>query len=147
MKRPPYSDIQDVPLPTDIELLPHLQALLEGAFRRQLWVMFLDAASRPVPLVVPTDLPIEADPEDIIGLGDFLGCLALDVPGSTLVLTFERPGPAELTERDHRWLRMIREAAMDSGFPFRGPYLLLGDAVRQVAPDEYLAAEWLEPDD
>lgn len=143
MKRPRYPDVQDVPLPTDTELLPHLQALLEGAFRRQLWVMFLDQTLRPVPLLMPTDLPVEADPEDVDGLGDMLSCMALDVPGSTLVLTFERPGPAQLTQRDRRWLRLIREAAIGSGFPFRGPYLLLGSAVRQVAPDEYLATKWL----
>ena len=147
MKRPRYSAVQDVPLPTDLELLPHLQGLLEGASRRQLWVMFLDRSLRPLPLVMPTDLPAEADPEDIIGVRDMLTCMALDVPGSTLVLTFERPGPAELTQRDRRWLRLIRAAAVESGFPFRGPYLLLGSSVRQVPPDEYLAAEWLELDD
>ena len=147
MKRPRSSDVQDVALPTDIELVPHLQHLLEGAFRRQLWVMFLDRALRPLPLVMPTDLPVEADPEDIIGVRDMLTCMALDVPGATLVLTFERPGPAELTQRDRRWLRLVREAAIESGFPFRGPYLLLGSTVRQVPLDEYLTAEWLELDD
>jgi len=146
MKRPRHSDVKNLPLPTDSELLPHLQLMLEGAFRRQLWVMFLDQELKPVPLLMPTDLPVEADPEDIAGVGDMLNCMGLDVPGSTLVLTFERPGPAELTQRDRRWLRLIREAAFESGFPFRGPYLLLGSTVQQVPPDEYLAAEWVDPD-
>ncbi|MDP9028788.1 MAG: hypothetical protein M3N46_14770 [Actinomycetota bacterium] len=147
MKPPRYSDIKDVPLPTDVELLPHLEVLLDGAFRQQLWVMFLDHGLRPLPIVMPTDLPVEADPDDILGLRDFLSCVTLDVPSSTIVLTFERPGPAELTDRDRRWLRLIREAAIGSGFPFRGPYILLGPSVRQVPPDEYLAQEWVDLDD
>ena len=146
MTRPRNRDIQNVPLTTDAQLIPHLQALLEGAFRRQVWVMLLDRESRPLPIVAPTDVPAEPDPEDVLGVSDFFRCLALDFPGSTLVITFERPGPAQLAPRDRRWLRLLHEAAIASEFPFRGPYLLLGSSVRQVPPDDYLAAEWREFD-
>ncbi len=147
MTRPRYTHIADIPLPTDAELVPHLQSLLEKASRRQLLVMFLDRSLRPLPVIVPTDVDAEADPEEIEGIRDFFTCLALDEPGCTLVLTFERPGPAEITARDQRWLRLIREAAMWAGFPFRGPYLLLGSMVRAVAPETFAAAEWLDPDE
>ena len=119
MTTPRYHDIRDIPLPTETELVPHLQAMLEGGFRRQIWVMLLDSEHRPLPVVMPSDVPMEPDPEDVLGLGDFLRCAALDYPGSILVLTFERPGPAELTDRDRRWLRLLREAALASEFPFR----------------------------
>ena len=144
MTTPRYHDIKDTPLPTDAELIPHIQAMLEGGYRRQVWVMLLDSEHRPLPVLMPSDVPAEPDPEDALGLGDFLRCIAMDVPGSQLVLTFERPGPAELVERDRRWLRLLREAALASEYPFRGPFLLLGNAVRQVPPDEYLTAEWVE---
>ena len=144
MTTPRFHDIKDTPLPTDAELIPHLQAMLEGGFRRQIWLMLLDPENRPLPVVMPCDVPTEPDPEDVLGLGDFLRCTALDYPGATLVLTFERPGPAEVTARDRRWLRLLREAALASEFPFRGPYLLLGESVRQVAPDEFVGAEWVD---
>lgn len=147
MTTPRYHDIKDIPLPTDAELIPHVQAMLEGGYRRQVWVMLLDSDQRPLPVLMPSDVPAEPDPEDVLGLGDFLRCIAMDHPGSVLVLTFERPGPAEVVERDRRWLRLLREAALASEFPFRGPFLLLGDAVRQVPPDEYLTAEWVDLDE
>lgn len=142
MKTPRYPEIRNVPLPTDVELLPHLTALLEGAFRHQLWMTFLDEQLCPLPVMMPTDLPHEADPRDVEGVSEMMRCVALDLPGSTLVLTVERPGPIELTRRDRRWLRLIREAAVAAELPFRGPYLLLGSSVRQVPPDEYLAESW-----
>ncbi|MFC5501247.1 hypothetical protein ACFPJ4_03220 [Lysinimonas soli] len=150
-RRPPGGapndhDIRNVPLPSDAELIPHLQRMLENGLRRQVWVMLLDHELRPLPILVPTDVPPEPDPEDVLGVSDFLRCLALDFEGSTLVLTFERPGPDEVTSRDRRWLRLLHEAAIASEFPFRGPYLLLGSRVRAVPPDDYLAAEWLELD-
>lgn len=147
MTTPRYHDVKNSPLPTDAELIPHLQAMLEGSYRRQVWVMLLDELHRPLPLIMPTDVPPEADPEDVRGFADFLRCGALDFLGCTIVLTFERPGPAEITQRDRRWLRLLREAAIASEFPFRGPYLLLGSSVRQVAPDEYLGAEWIDLDE
>ena len=120
--------------------------MLEAGLRRQVWVMLLDREFRPLPILVPTDVPPEPDPEDVLGVSDFLRCLALDFDGSTLVLTFERPGPTEMAPRDRRWLRLLHEAAIVSEFPFRGPYLLLGSSVRAVPPDDYLSAEWLELD-
>jgi hypothetical protein len=144
MTRPRYQDIQNTPLPTDVELIPHLQKVLEGGYRRQFWVTLLDAELRPLPLLIPGDLPLEPEFEERQGFSEFFTCLALDFPGCTLVLTFERPGPEVITTRDRRWLRIIRESLVDTGQKFRGPYLLLGSSVRQVAPDEYLSTPLLE---
>jgi hypothetical protein len=142
-----YDNVRDTALPTDRELVPLLQNLLERANRRQVWVTLLDSQSRPLREVIPTDVPEEPEPDDVVGIRDFLTCIALDFDRATLVVTFERPGPAELMDRDRRWLRVLREGAVSAGFPFRGPYLLLGTQVRQVPPDEYIGTPLLDPDE
>lgn len=141
MPMPHYDDIKNLPLPTDRELIPHLQALLEGGYRRQVWVMLLDSASRPLQVLLPGDVPPQPEWDDVLGFADFLRCLALDFGSATLVVTYERPGPTERTDRDRRWLRVLREACVASEMPFRGPYLLTGTTVHQVPPDEYLSVE------
>jgi hypothetical protein len=147
MPLPHYDNVRDTPLPTDRELVPLLQNLLERANRRQAWVMLLDQESRPLPDVIPTGLPEEPEPDDVVGVRDFLTCIALDFDRATLVVTLERPGPAELMDRDRRWLRVLREGCVSAGFPFRGPYLLLGTQVLQVPPDEYIGTPLIDPDD
>jgi hypothetical protein len=147
MTRPRYEAIADVAMTSDADVAAHLDALLERALRHQVWVTFLDRADRPLPLLIPTDVPVEPDPEDVEGFRDFLTCLALEEPGCTIVLTFERPGPAEITSRDRRWLRLLRQALEWADFPYCGPFLLLGDTVRNVPSGEYRSEPWLEVDD
>lgn len=137
MVTPHFNDVRDTSFTSDAELVPLLQSLLEGAYRRQVWVMLLDEELRPLPVLIPTAVPAEPDPEDIVGFADFMRCVALDVASSTLVVTFERPGPSHPVNRDLRWLKLLREACVETGVPFRGPYLLLGNEVRQVPPDDY----------
>ncbi|MGV8896211.1 MAG: hypothetical protein ACOH10_09320 [Rhodoglobus sp.] len=138
MTRPHYDDISTIPLPTDRELIPHLQVMLEAALRRQVWIMLLDNQFCPLPVLVPIDLEAEPHPDDAAAFAESLRCLSMDFETATLVLTLERPGPAELMDRDRRWLRTLREACVASDATFRGPYLLLGDIVRQVPPDDYV---------
>jgi hypothetical protein len=147
MTIPRYDDIRDLPLRTDAELIPQLTAALEGGYRRQVWVMLLDDESRLLPVVVPTDVSVEPTWDDVVGFADFLSCLSLDFHSATLVITYERPGPTDRTARDRRWLRVLREACVESGMPFRGPYLLTGAKVRQVPPDDYLTVALIEPEE
>lgn len=146
MTRPHYDDIRTIPLPTDRELIPHLQEMLEQALRRQVWIMFLDEQSRPLPLLIPMDVAAEARDGDAADLVSALSCVLLDLPGATLVITLERPGPMEIMDRDRRWLRALREASVGSGCAFRGPFLLLGDEVMQVPPDDYVGIPWVYSD-
>jgi hypothetical protein len=146
MPVPHFDTVRDTPLPTDAELVPHLQAMLEQSLRRQIWIMLLDRESKPLPLVMPSDVDEEPDPEDVIGYADMLRCLSWDFDNATLVLTFERPGPAELTDQDRRWLRLLRQACAESDCSFRGPYLLLGGTVRAVAAEEYAGIPWVYSD-
>lgn len=147
MAKPHFNDVRDTPLTTDAELVPFLQTLLEGAYRRQVWVMLLDEHSKPMPVAIPTAVPKEPDPEDVEGFADFMRCAALDVARSTLVVTFERPGPSHPVERDLRWLKLLREACAETGVGFRGPFLLLGNEVRQVPPDDYAGVQLEQLDD
>ena len=141
MTTPNFNEVRDLPLTTDDELVPVIQSLLEGAYRRQVWLMLLDADVKPLPVIMPSAVPAQPDGEDIVGFADFMRCAAYDVAGSTLVVTFERPGPAHIVDRDRQWLKLLREACLETGVPFRGPFLLLGKEVRQVAPDDYVDAE------
>ena len=147
MTRPHYDDIRTIPLPTDRELIPHLQVMLEMALRRQVWIMVLDEHSCPLPILMPLDVEAEPYSDDVSAFADTLRCLTMDFTDSTLVLTLERPGPAAIMGCDKRWLRSIRESCVESGASFRGPYLLLGDTVRQVAPDDYVSTPWVCLDD
>ena len=142
MTRPHYDDLRAVPLPNDRELIPHLQVMIEQALRRQVWIMFLDEQSRPLPIVIPIDVAAEAREGDATALIASLSCLLLDFEGASLVITLERPGPMETMDRDSRWLRSLREACVGSGRAFRGPYLMLGDRIVQVPPDDYVGTPW-----
>ena len=148
MPIPSFDTVRDIPLPTDAELVPHLQSLLERALRHQICVMLLDSDARPLPLVLPSDLDPEADPDEVEGLADWLRCLSYDFSTATIVITLERPGPAELVDADRRWLRVLREALEATRCPFRGPYVLLGSEVRAVPPGDYAQTPWLvDPED
>jgi hypothetical protein len=148
MTRPQFDNIRTIPLPTDRELIPHLQLMLEEALRRQVWIMFLDEQSRPLPVLIPMDVEAEAREGDAAELLQALSCVLLDFENATLVITLERPGPAEIMDRDRRWLGSLRDACVASGQTFRGPFLLLGDCVVQVPPDDYVGIPLVySPDD
>ena len=137
MTIPRFNDVRDQPLTTDEQLVPFLQCMIEGSFRRQVWVMMLDDEARPLPVLIPTDVQAEPEPEDDIGFGDFLTCTALEVGQPTLVVTFERPGPSHVVDRDRRWLQVLYDACVRTGFRFRGTFLLVGDTVLSVPVEDY----------
>src|SRR5688572_28163806 len=68
MPTPNFNDVRDRPLATDEQLVPFLQSMLEGSYRRQVWVMLLDAEARPLPVLIPMDVPAEPDPDEVVGL-------------------------------------------------------------------------------
>ncbi|MCY7300451.1 MAG: hypothetical protein LH616_14730 [Ilumatobacteraceae bacterium] len=147
MPIPRYDDIRTIPLPTDHELIPHLEGMLDRALRRQVWIMLLDQQSCPLPIVMPSDVDAEPHPDDVIGFAEMLNCISMDFDAATVVLTLERPGSAELVDRDRRWMRVLRESCVALGSSFRGPYLLLGDRILQVPPDDYVGIPLVYSDD
>jgi hypothetical protein len=147
MTRPHVNLVRNVPLPTSAELVTHLQSRLEPAVTRQLWVALLDKDDCPLPTLVPVDVDAEPSLDLADGLAEMLYCLSLDFPGASLVLTLERPGPAEVVDRDRRWMRALHGAALGSSAKFRGPFLLLADGIHELDPLDYIGIPWVYSDD
>ena len=143
MPIPHYDTVRDTPLPTDAELIPHIRLMLDRPLRRQVWVMLLDRDSKPLPIVMPVELDDEPDSDNVAGYADMLRCLSWDFESVTLVLTLERPGPADIVDNDRRWLRLLLEACVESDCGFRGPYLFIGSTVRAIPSEEYVGIPWV----
>jgi hypothetical protein len=137
MTIPHFNDVRDRSFTTDEELVPFLQSVLEGSFRRQVWVMMLDNEARPLPVLIPMDVEAEPDPDNMVGFADFFSCTALAAGEPTLVVTFERPGPMHVVDRDRRWLQLLYDACAYAGFRCRGPFLLVGNTVVIVPVESY----------
>ena len=137
---PKFHDVHDIPLITDADVLDRVAALIQHAIRRQVWLMFLDEDSRQLPVLMPSYVPRTPRPGDGARLGEFFRLMAGDCDASTVVLTLERRGRADLSEADRKWLRMLREACLLAEIQFRGPLLCHNDGVRWVPLDEYLDA-------
>ena len=137
---PHYDELGDIALLTDSQITERVGALLEKALRRQVWIMFLDDASRQLPVLMPSYVPRRPNPADACRLADFFRELGDELEAATIVVTFERPGQGTLNDRDRAWLAMLREGCLLAGMSFRGPLLCHSDGVRWVPLDEYLSA-------
>lgn len=90
MSVPPFDDVADVSLASDEAVLERVRDLVEGAYRQQLWFLFLDEHDRPG--------EEHADP-----LGPFVSSLVDEVAPYSVVVVLERPGGDELTIGDREW--------------------------------------------
>ena len=88
------------PITTDAELLTLVEELIGGAIINRVWLLYLDARGRPVPLVVPVDgmcchCPIDdGELSDLLVLAVRAGRTARAVE---FVVVWEREGGARLT--------------------------------------------------
>jgi hypothetical protein len=112
--------------------------MLESAIRRQVWLMFLDDDDRQLPIIMPTDVPRLPEPDDDVRVGAFLRDVGDDLRAQSVILVFERRGGPELSASDLEWLRVLRRACVESGMPFRGPYLCHRQGVSTVPVDDLL---------
>lgn len=133
----PFDSVRDIPLETDAELVHRLRFVLDGAIRRQLWLMFLDERGHQLPVLYPSYLPPRPRQRDVPALGHFIAALRGELDADSVVITYERRGRALLSVPDRSWLRCLRDAGIASGMPFRGPFLLHSDGVLAVPPDDY----------
>ena len=147
MTIPRFDDVRDRQFSSDDELIPFLQSMLEGSFRRQVWVMMLDDEARPLPVLIPMDVQAEPDPDEMVSFADFFSCTALAAGQATLVVTFERPGPMHVVDRDRRWLQLLHDACVYAGFRFRGPFLLVGNTVMSLPVESYESIPMVYSDD
>jgi hypothetical protein len=132
----PFDDVADVSLASDEALLERVQDLVEGAYRQQLWFMFLDDHDRQMPLLVPLDVPDRPGEEHSDPLGPFVAALVDEVRPRSVVVVLERPGPDTLTRGDREWFAVVDHACRAAGVVRRGPVLAHDDGFRWIAPDD-----------
>lgn len=133
----PFDSVRDVPLETDSDIVHRLRFVLDGAIRRQVWLMFLDDDDHQLPVLYPSYLPPRPRQRDVTALGHFIAVLRDEVDAHSVIITYERRGGVALSVPDRAWLRCLRDSGLASGMPFRGPYLLHSDGVLALPPDDY----------
>lgn len=127
-------------LPDDESLLAWARFLHQqvDARRVSLWITFLDADDRTLPVVVPIDdVPTSPDDEIVTNLvGVLRDVLDDQAPGGSAVLMLERPGTAAVTAGDGLWFSALHACAARSGVRLRGVFLATGRHVRPLTPDD-----------
>jgi hypothetical protein len=140
MLRPPaFDSLRDTPLPHDEQLLDLVGALLEGAMRRQLWLLFLDREERPLPLLLPSDIPRRPRVGDEERMARFVGEVAREIGAGAFVHVYERRGADSLGADDRAWLRLGATVAALTGLRHRGPVLLHDGGARWIGEEDVLA--------
>lgn len=114
--------------PTDADLLETVSCLVGPAAGVQLWLLPLDDDGVPFRLALPIDdVPLDA------GLMERLGQRVTEVAGqggwASLVLVWERPGPAWLSSSEENAVAAFRAA---SGLPLRAEFLSHDSGVSRI---------------
>ena len=141
MKIPSYEDTHEQPLTTDEQVLERVTLLVRNALRRQLWLMFLDAEDRQLPVLMPTDVPARPRSSDASDLARFIHGVNDDLGASSIVVALERRGSDEVSDDDRAWLRLVRDAAEMAELRLRGPVLVHTRGVRWVAVEDYALSD------
>jgi hypothetical protein len=114
--------------PTDADLLETVSSLVGPAAHVQLWLFPLDADGVPLRVVIPIeDVPL--DPAVMPRLGATVAEMAGTAGWASLVLVWERPGPAWLTTSEEAVAAAFRAA---SGLPLRAEFLSHDTGVRRI---------------
>lgn len=132
-----FDDVSAIALESDDAVLERVTALIRNAIRRQVWLMFLDAERRQLPVLLPTEIPASPGEDDAQLIGDFISTMASELDARTAVITLERAGSPELSDTDRAWLATLLDSGEASGVPFHGPYLCHRRGVRRVETIEY----------
>lgn len=137
MKIPNYEDTHAHPLITDDDVLERVRLLVRNALRRQLWLMFLDADDRQLPVLMPTDVPAAPGTTDASNLARFISGVNDDLNATSIVVSLERRGSDEISDDDREWFRLVRDACVMAELRLRGPVLVHTRGVRWVAAEDY----------
>ncbi|HEX6443786.1 MAG TPA: hypothetical protein VF053_01765 [Streptosporangiales bacterium] len=121
------------PLLDEPALMQHIQFLLSHGAPggRELWLIFLDDARRPVPTVTNIDdVPVAPERRLVVNLFEVIGkVLDESVIGGSVAVVMERLGTPEITLTDRLWGASLRECARNGDIPMHGPYLAVPGAV------------------
>lgn len=139
MKPPSYSDMQTLPLSSELAIRERVTALIGRAARRQLWLLFVDGDDVQLPLMIPIENhPSRPDGESVSRLAAALSDVSETSDAHGLIAVLERYGSAELTRSDLAWANAMHEASATSPLTMRAILLSHARGVRWVAPDDYL---------
>lgn len=138
MTRSPFDDIADVSLTTDELVLGRVRDLVEGAYRRQLWLMFLDEHDCQLPIILPHDVPSAPNRTHRSGFRPFIAGLVEELRPASIVVVLERPGSDTVRRGDREWFAVLDDACRASGVRRRGPVLVCDAGFRWVAADDLL---------
>jgi hypothetical protein len=138
MKPPPYDESRLVPLASDAIIHERVTELIGRANQRQLWLLFLDEFDVQLPLLIPIDgLPPSPDgytPTVIANVRELMD----DIGAASLIVVWERYGPAALSAGDTAWARALAAACVAEHLGLRAMLLSHRGGVRWLAPDDYL---------
>ena len=124
---------------TDDDLRQLWRSLMgaDGFSRRSLWLLFLDAAGRPSPVLVPIDdVPRHPIPRFVDNLRYIAGELVATRDDlASVAMLLSRPGPSRMTESDREWARALRQVS--SEWP---TFLAVADTIQAFAPDDLITS-------
>ena len=122
------------PLLTERDMVRRIEELIAPAIHNgQLWIMFLDARRRQLPLMVPIE-DIPALPTDRC-VGQMTGILAeLREQYESVILVLERLGTNAVAVVDRRWAEALRAAAAHREITVAGVFVVTPDRVSPVRP-------------
>lgn len=138
MPTSPFDDVADVCLTTDELVLQRVRDLVEGAYRRQLWLMFLDERDCQLPIVMPHDVPSGPNRAHRSGFRPFIAELVGEIQPSSIIVVLERPGPDTVRRGDRAWFAVLDDACRAAGVRLRGPVLAHDTGFRWVATEDFL---------
>ncbi|VXC28673.1 hypothetical protein [Pseudoclavibacter sp. 8L] len=128
------------PIITDEEVLRHVTGLVGEAYRRQLWLMFLDADD----LALPVLMPIEAYPNrptypQLEKIAGAIADMVAELRAASVILTWERPGSGDSTPDERLWAAALGIACEVRELTVRAQLLASREGVRHFDKAEYFA--------
>ncbi|MFC8734072.1 hypothetical protein ACFT5B_16590 [Luteimicrobium sp. NPDC057192] len=141
MTIPDALDLPDLPLTTDEDVTERVRDIVGRAARRQLWLFFLDADDRQLPVLLPIpDFPPSPDGGHAEQLAGSLAALVQEVDAAQVVVVWERRLDDRATTLDRAWAARLAEACRAARVRLRGQLLSHRTGVRWLAPDELVGA-------
>jgi hypothetical protein len=143
----PRSELLATPVRTDADVLARVALIIDDEARRlrALWLFFLDADGLQNEVVVPIDcIPDLPDPQ-IAGtvchvVSRLLSGTEQPDPEGSVIITLSRPGIADLSDTDRRWLKALQQGAAAYKAPIRMLCLATPGSVRELGPVAAAAA-------
>jgi hypothetical protein len=140
---------QPARLSDDTALTAHLETLLQGALRRQFWMIFLDEEGEELGPVMPCD-DLPPDPRGLARgrgpgarppaevLAHWIAGLMDEFEVAQVVFVWERRGGRRIGEDERVWARELGRACVHEAVRVRAQFLLHDRGLRVLAPDDYL---------